>query len=120
MVASSAREVRMLLGHTAHGFCVAAVRLPVRPLSLFDPHLDPLGQARVRIPELRTTHRECRSETFTRNALRTVKNSTPVREFEMQPYRFPPAIALPFERTNVLQSRARASPEEKTHAQIRR
>ena len=66
----------MLLGQAPHGFQVAAVRLSVGALGVLDPHLDPLGQPRVRLPEFWSTAIECRRESLARDRDASIEDPT--------------------------------------------
>ena len=58
----------MLLSEAMCCLFAAPVRLAVGALGIFDPHLDPLRQSRVTIPELRASRRHCCRKAFTRHA----------------------------------------------------
>jgi hypothetical protein len=54
----SGRKLWMELCETLRSLLASTVGLAVRPLCVLDPHLDPLRQPRVAVPELRTSRRD--------------------------------------------------------------
>jgi hypothetical protein len=63
---------------TARSLFTAAVRLAMSTLGILNPHLDPLRESRVAVPELGTARRDSRGQTLARHALHTLNDSTSV------------------------------------------
>jgi hypothetical protein len=71
VVSASGRKLRLPFCETARSRFTAAVRLAVGTLGILDPHLDPLGESRVAVPEVGTARRDGRGQTLARYALHT-------------------------------------------------